>query len=281
MNREQSSTSCDRTLKISLDASSPNQLCSVLIPSCDSYSDLWKPFLNLFWRFWPDCPFPVYLGSNEKSSDDSRVKTIHAGGGNNWTNRVREQVQAVSTPYVLLFLEDFFLQSPVNTSDVLTCLTAIQELKGKMLRLIPRPGPDAVVDGHPMLGHCAAGALFRSSTQTAIWQRDALLDLMRDNESIWEFEMLGSNRSNSSPDGYFCTWKPVMTYRHHVVERGKWFRHEARKFLKMNIGCDFSRRSIMTHREMLSWRFSKIHGLVSVPLIRKRALRKFQNQKAA
>jgi len=38
--------------------------CSILIPSCDKYSDLWRPFFTLFWRHWPDCPFPVYLGSN-------------------------------------------------------------------------------------------------------------------------------------------------------------------------------------------------------------------------
>src|SRR5687767_11173207 len=97
---------------------SAGQLCSLLVPSCDSYSDLWRPFWTLFWRYWPDCPFPAHLGSNVERFDDVRVTTVTAGGGNNWTNRVREQVEALSTPYVLLMLEDFFLRAPVPTSRV-------------------------------------------------------------------------------------------------------------------------------------------------------------------
>ena len=45
-------------------AATPGQLCSVLVPSCDAYADLWIPFFALFWRYWSDCPFPVYLGTN-------------------------------------------------------------------------------------------------------------------------------------------------------------------------------------------------------------------------
>src|SRR3972149_8436849 len=254
----------------------PGQLCSVLVPSCDCYADLWKPFWNLFWRYWPDCPFPVYLGSNQDSFDHPRVQMIHAGGGNNWTNRVRQQILALDTPYVLMILEDFFLQSPVNTGDVLACLWALRELDGVMLRLIPRPAPDKHVKQFPMLGRCSPGALYRVSTQTAIWRRDALLELMREGESIWEFEIIGSGRCNVIAEGFYCTWKPVMTYRHHVVERGMWFRNEARKFGRMNIGCDFTHRPIMSRWEMLRWRYCKTRSVILMPYFQHRALREWR-----
>lgn len=37
---------------------------AVVVASCDAYADLWEPFFRLFRRYWPDCPYPVYLGSN-------------------------------------------------------------------------------------------------------------------------------------------------------------------------------------------------------------------------
>jgi hypothetical protein len=45
----------------------------------------------------------------------------------------------------------------------------------------------------------------------------------------------------------------VLTYRNHVVERGKWFPKEARLFKQMNIGCDFSRRPVMSASEYYLW----------------------------
>jgi hypothetical protein len=213
--------------------------------------------MTLFWRYWPDCPFPVYLGSNQQTFDHPRVTTIHAGHGNNWTNSVREQISKLNTPYALLILEDFFLRRPVNTLQILSCLDTLCTLKGKMLRLVRRPPPDMAVSGFPLIGRIKLGAPYRVSTQATIWHRQTLLDLMRENETIWQFENDGSRRSDSMGDGFYGVWRSVLPYDHHVVQRGKWFRHEAWRFGGMGVGCDFSRRPIMTRWEMLRWSFYK------------------------
>jgi hypothetical protein len=239
--------------------------CTVLAPSCDAYSDLWQPFFTQFFRHWPDCPFQVCLGSNRQRYDDSRVTTITADHGNNWTNRVRAQLQTIQTPYVLMILEDFFLRSRVRTADVLECLAFIDACHGHMVRLVPRPSPDDPVPGHPALGRVRPGSPYRLSTQAAIWRRETLISLMRDDESIWQFELDGSPRSAAMADGFYAVWKPVMTYGHHVVERGKWFRTAAAEFGAMDIGCDFARRPIMTHAEMARWYWGKVrHELLNV-----------------
>jgi len=82
---------------------------------------------------------------------------------------------------------------------------------------------------------------------------------MKAGESIWQFEMDGSKRSDQLyPEGFYGTWKDIMTYRHHVVERGKWFPWEAKKFGSMNIGCDFTKRPIMSAKEAFIWRRNKL-----------------------
>lgn len=245
--------------------SAPAAVCTVLAPSCDAYSDLWRPFFTQFFTYWPDCPFEVCLGSNQETYPDPRVTTIMAGHGNNWTNRVREQLRNIETPYVLMILEDFFLRAPVPTADVLASLKFLQQVDGHMVRLVPRPAPDVQVTAHPTFGSILPGSPYRLSTQAAIWRRETLISLMRDDESIWQFELDGSPRSSSMTEGFYAAWKPVMTYGHHVVERGRWFRNAAAEFGPMNIGCDFERRGIMTRTEMARWYWGKArHEILSL-----------------
>jgi hypothetical protein len=224
--------------------------CAVLIPSCEAYSDLWRPCLNLFWRHWPDCPFPVYLGSDRLAYDDPRVGMIFSDRGRNWTNQVRDYVERIEAEYVILLLEDFFIRRSIDTAEVLWCVEAARALNAAMLRLVPRPRPDRPVNGYNF-GRVDVGAPYRVSTQATLWRRDALLDLFRTGESIWEFEVKGSVRSRVMGDGFYCVYKPIIDYGFHVVERGKWFRKEASRFGRMGIGCDFSRRPIMSVRENL------------------------------
>ena len=235
--------------------------CSILIPSCDAYSDLWKPFFSLFWRYWPDCSFEVFLGSNELIFGDPRIKTIPVGTDRNWTNSVVHQLNAIDTPYVLVCLEDFFFRETIQNVRVLEALQSLKKLNGHVMRLTPRPGPNLRVEGMKDVGILELGAPYRVSTQAAIWNRQSLLNLMRAGESIWEFESLGSERAESYSEGFYGVWDPVLKYGHHVVERGKWFRSEAKRFGRMNIGCDFSSRNTMSIKESLRWNFYKTRSL--------------------
>jgi len=227
--------------------------CSILISSCDLYADLWTPYFKQFWKNWPDCPYPVYLSANLKTFDDPRVTTLKAGAESNWTNQVRQHLELLETPYVLMSLEDFFLRRPVPTAKVQECLRILTELGGHTLRLVCRPGPNQPVPGHPSIGSIECGAPYRVSTQAAVWNRQSLLRLMRSDESIWEFEIKGSERSRAFETGFYGVRRDVLPYRHHVIERGKWFPWEARTFGRFDIGCDFDARPIMTTREAARW----------------------------
>ena len=53
------------------------------------------------------------------------------------------------------------------------------------------------------------GAPYRTSAQSAIWRKSSLESLLVDGESIWEFEVLGSRRSDAL-EGFYAVWRPVM-----------------------------------------------------------------------
>lgn len=235
---------------------------SFLIPSCDKYSDLWKPFFSLFWRYWQSDLFPVFLGANNLRYADDRVKTIRVGNDQGWSDGLLKMLEVIDTRYVILMLDDFFLRSVVNGNQILQCIRATVDMDGHMLRLVPRPRPDHPVSDFSFIGSIGNASPYRVSTQGAIWKKKTLQNLLDRNESIWEFEINGTERSREIQNGFYSVWKPVLTYHHHVIERGKWFRREARKFGSMNIGCDFNARPTMSEKETYFWYIKK---LISYP----------------
>ena len=218
--------------------------CAVLVMSCDAYSDLWKPFFALLHQYWPECPFPVYLGTNWTAYDGRGVTSLLAGDGE-WSERLRLCLEQIASDYVLLLLEDYFLDKPISTREILRHLDSLDELQGAMLRLYPRPGPDTRVPGNAQIGRIDVHAPYRMSTQPAIWHRAQLLRLIVDEESIWEFEWKGTVRSKQLRDGFYATWTKAFPFRH-VLERGEWFWLAARHYQKQGIGCDFEARSVMS-----------------------------------
>jgi hypothetical protein len=237
-----------------------NPEVTVVVCSCDAYSDLWRPFFTLLFRHWPDCPWKILLMSNEQHFRHPSVETANVGHLGSWSTELRAVLGSVHSSHVLLLLEDFFLRRAVDQACVASCFHKLAERDGNMLRLLPRPGPDQRLPGEHLFGSIASSAPYRVSTQSSIWRTSALESLLVDGESIWEFEVLGSRRSDPL-QGFYAVWRPLMPYLHHVVERGKWFRWEAARFSKMNIGCDFSRRAVLTRSQQFSWCVRKGIGL--------------------
>jgi glycosyltransferase involved in cell wall biosynthesis len=218
--------------------------CAVLVVSSDGYQDLWRPFFTLFRQYWPDCPFPVYLGAQTASADFVGVTTLLAGAGESWSSSLRCFLNRLDSENVLLLLEDFFLCETVSTANVLEQLAALTKLGGTVLRLNPDPPPSFGIKAFTKLGGQHRLAPFRVSLQPSIWNRRALLALLRDGESPWEFEVQGTFRSQERNGEFYCTRKQEFLYRH-VIEKGEWFWTAARHYRRRNIGCDFSARRVM------------------------------------
>jgi hypothetical protein len=185
---------------------------SVVVLSCDAYADLWPTFFSLFRRHWPDCPFPVLLGSNHRDSPEPSVETIKIGGDASWADSAHRVVGAVDTPYVLLLLEDFLLRSQVNSAAVTARFQELRRLEGGCLRLKPFPKPDLPLARFSAIGEIRPGAPYRCSLQAAIWRREIFLELLKPGETAWEMEIFGSRRSDSLDMGFYSTWHPVLDY---------------------------------------------------------------------
>ncbi len=217
---------------------------ALLVPSCDKYSDLWKPFFESFWRFWPDCPFDVFLSSNNLRFDHPSVHNLLIGEDRSWSESIRRAVSAIEREFVVLFLDDIFLTGTVDSS-LASMFIWIRAEKPAYVRLLPRPRADLAYNS--MVGGVSRAAPYRTATHVVVWKKSVLLELLHDGEDAWQFENAGSIRS-AAYDGFYATEKRPFSYVHGCV-KGKWTRPAIRQLQELGIQIDRSARPVLTHRE--------------------------------
>jgi hypothetical protein len=222
--------------------------CSALILSCDKYRDIWDLCLTFHERYWPDCPYPMYLCSDSIAGGNARIRPLLAGAGLSWSDGLRALLQQVDSEYVLLMLDDFFFRSRVRTEKVEGALAALDQLGGGYMRLIPRPPPGPAVDGHPGIGEHERGAPYRTSLQAAFWRKATLEELLVPNESPWQFEGVGSRRSEAHPAKFYSVTEARLDYVD-VLERGKWLPRGTRLCQREGLTIDREARGEINLRD--------------------------------
>lgn len=254
---------------------------AVVVMSCDAYSDIWPPFYDFFFKYWNDCPFTIYNGSNHLSFPHPRVVSIHAGIDTDWSSVRKAILKQVKEKYVIMLLEDYFVDGPVDMVTLRKSIDAMKKHNALFLRLSCFPVSHKslweydVLPEEPFLGKIKEKQEYKINTQTAIWNRELLIDLLQDGESIWNFEIEGSKRADIFPNPCLCVVEdPKKDYVHGpipylctAVSKGIWMLDAIELGKKEGIAIDTSKRGVETKFEY--W-FRKIY--TKTPLSRRKPL---------
>lgn len=229
---------------------------SILVVSCDKYADLWDPFFALFRQRWPDCPYPVFLGSNFKRFEGEGVTTLAIGEDVAWGAGLLRMLDGIPTSHVILLLEDFFLKATVDTAAIAR-LAGIAAREGVgCLRLSPlpppTPPPSVPIGAHPELGEVERGTPYRIATQPAIWRADWLRRLIEPGYSAWEFEHLATRASEAMPEAVWAPFRPTFVYDQ-VVEKGKWKPEGLDICREAGVTVDLAARGAFTRGELSAY----------------------------
>ena len=223
-----------------------NADCTVLVCSCDKYADLLAPFSVLWRKYWPDCPFEtVLVTETEPKGNMCFGRVVACGKGGNWCGRLVEALETISTPYVLMLCDDYYLSAPVDTAGVLLRLEQAKVHNAANLRMIPNPTPCAR-NSSP-----AEGGLFEYrkntayciATQAGIWNREFLRGLACGKSSIWEFERYGSFQVGDEPRPLLVTPTKEFPFLD-AVHKGHWEKFGVKCLADNGIDYDFSKRGL-------------------------------------
>lgn len=223
---------------------------TILIMAFDAYNDVWKPFEYFFRKNWSDCKFPIAIATcTDEKGMEICDKVITTGDKMEWTARLHKALQEIDSPYVLMLLEDLYIDRKVDSKEIDKCIETLKSHQDiGHLRLLPNLKYKADYCQDSSYGEYLPGQVYRLSTHPAIWKREYLLKLTEPIMSAWDFEYLGSQKCCDLPERVICTKKAVIHFTNSVW-RSKWTTEGVRLCKKNNIELNFSKRPQYTFTE--------------------------------
>lgn len=199
---------------------------AVFVCSADSRRDVLDRTLLSVMKFWPDCPYPFYVGVNT-AERPLPIGIPVLAGPSGWHSECALQLAQLREKYLIVILDDFLLSARVDQRRVSDLVNITTALNLDYLRLIPLgrslfarvtgqrlhqmgQGVEQIGSDHP----------FYSALQIAIWRKEYLQPRLSAQRSIWEFER--ECPTSSVHCAITCT--PPFIYQH-LVERGLWLPH--------------------------------------------------------
>jgi hypothetical protein len=238
---------------------------AILVLSCDKYADVWQPFFLFFEKYWGNCPFPVYLGTNEKQFTFKNVKQIFSHKKTTWSDELKTILEQIPEKYIVLILEDYFIYETVKNEDIKKIVEVMQLNNAAFTKLGAFPSkynelwPHKPLIGESTLGVIEKGSKYRLCLQTAIWDKDILLSLLEPKENPWEFEIQASKRSNQIENPFLCVLAdpskkivhgPIQYYCT-ALSAGKWMRGAVKLCKKEGVDIDLTTRPVESLYEEL------------------------------
>lgn len=261
---------------------------AVYVSSCDGYSDCWEPFFRLFERFWPDFGGRVYLGTEDLPYSFERIdmtalrvclrNAVPKGERVPWSRFTRLALQSVGADIILFMQEDFFLRDRVRSADIERFLTLMEE--HPEIRCIHLTDQASLPEGPsewPDLDVVRRRQRYRVSCQCALWRKEEILSLLRDDESAWEYEEFGSRRSAAAGRLYLTVSRSfVQKGRYEIVPyvftgivQGRWYPEVVPLFKENGIEVDYSLRGLSDESrprkpllKKVSYQFNRLKRLI-------------------
>lgn len=230
---------------------------TVIVNTCDAYSDIWSAFFALYDKNWAEGKaYRILLNTESRSFSYAGLNIVtcnHAKAA--WGHRLYNTLKAAKTEYVLLLLEDFFFGNRVNHDYILYCLDIMD--KNKNIACINFQKPtygNNVTSEYRWLDKRKNGDEYTLSCQPTLWRRKKLLKLINKNDSPWQFEIFGSQRtalypkfefyilSKEAPNVFGYDWYGLDGCG---VHKGKWQRGTPTLFAENGLQMDFSIRGFV------------------------------------
>lgn len=161
---------------------------ALLVVSCDKYSDVWPLFFDTFKKYWPDCPFEIYLGSNFLESNASNVKTIKVGEDLSYSENLLEMLKEIDAEYILMWVDDLMLSSKVKSRELQNIITAGIQRNVDFLKLLPNYPMSYENEDGSNIGILPNGIKYQFSIGISLIKKSFLQLMLAERRNAWELE---------------------------------------------------------------------------------------------
>lgn len=225
---------------------------AILVLSCDKYKSIWDPFFQNFRKKWPDCPFQVYLLTNQLNYDNYGVSPIRVGEDISWGSNLINALNELNESHVLTIFDDLLFERKIDTERIKKLFSRVvsDDIEYLQLNYAISHNPQNI--DKDKIGLVAPHTAYRSSAVMTIWRKDVLLDITSKDDTPWTFEIYGAERTNKYLKWYSCK-DENMPYLNLII-KGKYEPGAMKKAMKD--GIQFPRSiDVMNVWETLHYHF--------------------------
>ncbi len=194
----------------------------VAILVCNKYKWLLPVFMHFYKKHWRENPYTTivvneaaHLGSQDLDPE-----------GATWSTWVINYLRHCTEDKLLLIMEDFIIRDRIDTERVKLAASLCAGNVGCVKLNAPdkwfrRHAKKTNIEGfreYPL------DQKYSMSLQTAIYQKQYLLDVLRDGESAWQTEHSGSKRLRGLRDKWRILWAELAIIDYHsggIMEKGE------------------------------------------------------------
>jgi len=180
---------------------------SVVVSSCNKYRYLWDIQLQLFNKYWGECPYDIYFlsESSELPKLNTKLKLYDINSNtepnrtSDWSNILLDSLNLIKSDYIIYMQEDYVFIRDVdqNRLDKLLNYMFTNDLDYIRFSTTPPGNGDIIkIDENIFIREIKKNTMWRSSLQLSIWKKDTLTSLLNQNISIspWEFEHIDTSK---------------------------------------------------------------------------------------
>lgn len=211
------------------------QMCNmtVLVNSCDTYSDLWMPFFMLLKQHWENIDqYSIMLNTESKAYSVPGMNIIRPvlteDDCTTWSKRFKACLNQIETKYVLILLDDFWLESDVDIARLNACVEAMERDEAiKNFSFVPTLWRN-INDSAFEYFELRKKGPYLLNLQAGLWRTEELKALVVEDENPWQFENMGTYRAVKAGGKYYVAKEgcpQVFDYNWKVggaVHRGRW-----------------------------------------------------------
>ncbi len=228
---------------------------TILMTSCQAYSDILYIHDQLFQKYWHDCPFKKILVVDKydqkvlgESFYDEVIEAGDDAEGDCNGVRIVQGLRHIKTPYLILLQEDFLLYDHVDTALILNLVKLAKKYHAGNIRFTVDPITEDQFSVKENLLEYKRGMAYRLSMQAGLWKTKYLYKMFSKCKNGSEFERKGSFESVKYEEPILA-WGGVAYPYMNAIQKGKWLPHCVNIVQWNKLAPDFRRHSVMTNKD--------------------------------
>ena len=206
-----------------------NSKLTILINSCEQFSDMWPNIFNLYEKNWSNHPTLKVITGGTKDTLYPKESFLEYDG--EMSDRLLKAIDEVKTKYIFLSFDDYYPIKPVCKDKIQQIVNVLEDNNYDYCRIFNKPKIKGKKIDQIKYQVMPLTNYYEVNFYPSIWKVSSLKNVLKQNEVIWKLEARLTRRCKEQNFTCCCVHNKGIFDFIDVVRKGKYLRN-AYRYLK-------------------------------------------------